>query len=457
MKRIFSMVLAVMLVITLGALPAAAIEHERHFIEFTDAIGGQISLGEATVGVSYSYPFQTERCSGISEETLSFSSPELEELPINLSLTPAGAITGTPSAAGEYEFQVTVTGTCSEQPDTPVTGTVTCTLTVAEHAHLMTFDNEQMTPHEGSDADFDILDAVVGQPYSYQLKCKSCDHMSDIGFISEEDPDPAAVTKRLPDGLSFDAETGIISGTPEEGTEETYTIKFGVEGKVNSAGGELETIGDSANFRLVVRPAPVTITWRIPYTKQVVRGGSRNPGPQTFTLEIFDAEVSGATDQITIYGDTGSIDTTGAGYYPGHVSVTAPADALEEGFQVREKSGSAAHWTYSNAFYTIWPVGDDGSGEISDQFKIYEGDYDGVEGEGTERETMTFTNTYTYSPSRDRDDDDDDDYEPPVRETEEDKEPQPQKDEPKSNPSTGRGTTWDYLAYLFHKYFSWAA
>ena len=69
---------------------------------------------------------------------------------------------------------------------------------------------------------------------------------------------------------------------------------------------------------------------------------------------------------------------------------------------------------------------------------------------------MVFENTYTYSPSHNYDDDDDD-YEPPVRETEEDKEPQPQKDELKSNPSTGRGSTWDYLVYLFHKYFSWAA
>lgn len=192
------------------------------------------------------------------------------------------------------------------------------------------------------------------------------------------------------------------------------------------------------------------ITWRIPYTKQVVRGGSRNPGPQTFTLEIFGVGVSLLEDQVTIFGNTGSIDTNGAVDYPGHVSVTAPADALEEGFKVKEKDGNAARWTYSDAVYTILPVRD-ASGAISDQFKIYAGDYDGDEGEGTECETMTFTNTYTYSPSRDRDDDDDDD-DRPVREPEAEEEPR--EEEVQSNPDTGRGTPWDYLVYLFHKYIA---
>ena len=113
------------------------------------------------------------------------------------------------------------------------------------------------------------------------------------------------------------------------------------------------------------------------------------------------------------------------------VSVTAPANALEEGFKVREKDGNAARWTYSDAVYTIWPE----RGLDETTFKIYEGDYDGVEGEGTECATMTFTNTYSYSPSYDRDDDDDDDRDRPDPKPEKE---QPEKDEEKSNPVTGR-------------------
>ena len=327
MKRLISMMLAVMLIATLGVLPVSAAEHTDHFIKFLDSDGQEslaITLPTATVGREYNYAIRTRSC---GDFPITF---QLDggDLPAGLTLNTDGTISGTPTAptADEIELIINASGSC---------------------------------------------------------------------------PDDAR---------------------PE----------FGVE----------------ATFKLTVQPA---ITWRIPYTKRVVRGGSRTPGPQTFTLEIFGVGVSNLADQVTISGDTGSIDTNGAGDYPGIVSVTAPANALDEGFKVREKFGNAAHWTYSDVFYTIWPEhGPDGT-----TFKIYEGEYDfDVDEQPIDR--MVFENTYTYSPSHNYDDDDDD-YEPPVRETEEDKEPQPQKDELKSNPSTGRGSTWDYLVYLFHKYFSWAA
>ena len=326
MKRLISMMLAVMLIATLGVLPVCAAEHTDHFIKFLDS-------------------------------------------------------------DGEESFTIT------------------------------------------------LPPATVGREYSYTIGVSSCSDHVTFRLNSE-----------LPDGLHLNEATGEISGIPTTPATEEESIIIAAENDCD------DFPGTEANFYLTVQPAPATITWRIPYTKRVVLGGSRNPGSQTFTLEIFDVGVPHAADQVVIFGDTGSIATNGSGDYQNYVSVTAPADALDEGVKVREKPGSAAHWTYSYAVYTIWPVRDDGSGEIVD-FKIYEGDYSGIDDEGTECERMTFTNTYTYSPSHD---DDDDDYDPPVREPEKDKEPQPQKDEPKTNPSTGRGTTWDYLAYLFHKYFSWA-
>lgn len=283
--------------------------------------------------------------------------------------------------------------------------------------------------------------ATVGREYSYTIGASSC---GDFPIAFELD------RVDLPDGLTLNTD-GTISGTPTTPTEDAIELLINASGSCpeDDSGYEIEV---EANFYLTVQPAPEMITWRIPYTKRVVRGGSRNPGSQTFTLEIFGVGVSHLADQVTISGDTGSIATNGAGDYQRIVSVTAPADALDEGFRVREKSGNAAHWTYSDVFYTIWPEhGPDGT-----TFKIYEGEYMGG-GDNPSVDVMTFENTYTYSPSHNYDDDDDDDYEPPVRETEEDKEPQPQKDELKSNPSTGRGSTWDYLVYLFHKYFSWAA
>ncbi len=354
MKRLISMILAVMMVVTLGVMPAAAIEHESHFIEFTGAIDGQISLGEATVGVSYSYPFQTERCSGIAQESLSFSSPDLERLSIGLSLTPAGLITGTPSAAGEYEFEVEVRGTCSDDPtETPVVETVTCTLTVGPHAHSLDFDYEQMDDHDGDDADVDLSESIVGQEYNYQLKYISCDHATDIVFSAEEDYMDG--TRRLPDGLEFDTETGIISGTPEEGTEGVYRITFLVEGKAPRPDGEeFETLMNSAVFYLTVLPesdGSEMITWEIPYTKRVVRGGRKNPGPQTFTLEIYEIGNTSATAPIQILDGTNTIHTDGTqSEYSGVLKVKSTKYTLTEGFKVREKNEGAERWTYSDAF-----------------------------------------------------------------------------------------------------------
>ena len=57
MKRLISMILAVMLIATLGVLPVCAAEHTDHFIKFLDSNGEESSaiiLPPATVGREYS-------------------------------------------------------------------------------------------------------------------------------------------------------------------------------------------------------------------------------------------------------------------------------------------------------------------------------------------------------------------------------------------------------------------
>lgn len=428
MKRIFSFALAAMMTIAMGVLPAFAEPHDDHYIKFAE--GDSITLPEATEGEAYSYALDPEKCGEFDITAVAVSE---EDLPTGLSVASAGGISGIPAAAGTYEFDIEVTGQCPEDPASArLTKTVTCSLTVAEpavHAHKMYFDKELMDEHADGHG-FDLPPATVGQPYEYELKYTACEHMGNITFSANEDlVDP---TRCLPGGLSLDLNSGKISGTPAPDTEGDYVVELQVEGRWGE--GEGTPIANTNTFYLTVQPEQRVVTWRIPYTKRVVRGGSRNPGSQTFELEIFGVGVGLLEDQVTIFGNTGIIDTNGSGDYLDYVSVVAPANALEEGFKVKEKDGNAARWTYSDAFYTVWPVRD-ASGKITDQFRIYEGDYDGVEGEGTECATMTFTNTYSYSPSYDRDDDDDDDRDRPDPKPEKE---QPEKDEEKSNPVTGR-------------------
>ncbi len=350
MKRIFSFALAAMMTITMGVLPAFAESHEEHYIRFPGETADGLILPEAVVGDSYNYTIPIAKCSDFPVE---FSIVD-GALPDGLALNDDGTITGTLGevTTTRYTFGIQATGACTEHPSYPdpdaaQTSTVTCILDI----HALIFNEEVMTPHEGGG--FDLPPATVGQPYEYELKYTACEHMGNITFSANKDlVDP---TRCLPGGLSLDLNSGKIYGTPAPDTEGDYVVELQVEGRWGE--GEGTPIPDTNTFYLTVQSEsdePETIAWRIPYIKQVVRGGSRNPGPQTFTLEIFDVGVSGDADQVTISGDTGSsIVTTGAGNYTGDLSVTAPADALDEGFKVREKDGNAARWTYSDAFYTV--------------------------------------------------------------------------------------------------------
>lgn len=127
------------------------------------------------------------------------------------------------------------------------------------------------------------LEATVGQEFTHTFNISKCDGKGTYGvtFSLQEG-------KNLPGGLTLDTTTGVISGTPIEETTEPIEILINVEAN-EMCGGE-EVIGSEVNVSLTVKPAevPEITTLRIPYTKIVEQGGTSQPGPQTFTLEIFD-------------------------------------------------------------------------------------------------------------------------------------------------------------------------
>lgn len=159
-----------------------------------------------------------------------------------------------------------------------------------------------------------------------------------------------------------------------------------------SAAGDLGCNEATKMFRNVYTP---TKTVEIPFTKVVKLGGNTAPDKQTFELEIFNSV--NPTDGLTI---TSAVETNGRGTYEGKLVITGPGEKVDNligrGFYVREKSGDAANWTYSDAVWHVIKV--DGQNKIYPATKKTSDNGDYYE-DGAAVEKMTFTNTYTRNTS----------------------------------------------------------
>ena len=132
----------------------------------------------------------------------------------------------------------------------------------------------------------------------------------------------------------------------------------------------------------------------IPITKTVEQGGNVAPGEVSFTFELL---MRGNEDSEAKVLDTAEIPTNGAGTTGHSLKFRVPGDLDgSDGFgrnyiYLREKEGSAAGWTYSNALYRVNRNTQDG------QTYTYTFDLYGNEGEGSTNglEKAAFTNIYT--------------------------------------------------------------
>ena len=132
----------------------------------------------------------------------------------------------------------------------------------------------------------------------------------------------------------------------------------------------------------------------IPITKTVEQGGNVAPGEVSFTFELL---MRGNEDSEAKILDTAEITTNGAGTTEHSLKFRVPgnldgADGFGRNYiYLREKEGSAAGWTYSNALYRVNRNTQDG------QTYTYTFDLYGNEGEGSTNglEKAAFTNIYT--------------------------------------------------------------
>ena len=145
--------------------------------------------------------------------------------------------------------------------------------------------------------------------------------------------------------------------------------------------------------------APITVEF--PFTKVVKQGDNTAPGKETFELEVWGANTPDRFEDITVKS---TVETNGVGSFDGVFSVTGPRNQVEsfifEGLYLREKKGTAADWTYSDALWLI-AVGGYDAEEDAYLWSAYpvrkphdaSGDYD-IDNNG-ETDKMIFENTYT--------------------------------------------------------------
>ena len=150
------------------------------------------TLPGGTVGQAYNQTLQATGGIGILTWTLSGGS-----LPALLSLSPDGVLSGAPTTAGTSNFTVTVRDTLNQSDTQSLSIAVSAALTITTDS---------------------LPDARVAKSYNRMLQRS--------GGVA---PFTWSVTPPLPDGLSLEASTGEITGTPAAGTEGTYALTFTVQ------------------------------------------------------------------------------------------------------------------------------------------------------------------------------------------------------------------------------------
>ncbi|WP_162843852.1 putative Ig domain-containing protein, partial [Allorhizobium taibaishanense] len=253
------------------------------------------TLTAATVGTAYS---QAITASG---GTAPYSyAVTLGTLPAGLSLdTTTGAITGTPTTAGSFSFTITATDANS------VNGAASYSLAVAEPSVTLT-----LSPSSGA-----LAAGAVGTTYSQSISASS--GTAPYTYSASG----------LPDGLSLDASTGAVTGTPTTAGSYAITVTVTDSASPANSGSGSYTIAVNAAASFAFSPSGGAL-------KEAMAG------------EAY-------SQQITATGGTGSlVYSVASGSLPkGMVlnistgALNGPLDATAEGdyaFSIQVRDGSSA-------------------------------------------------------------------------------------------------------------------
>ena len=270
----------------------------------TDSTGGQAATATSNCSITIAPPTITVVCAtstgkvgtpyssavtasgGTAPYTFAITAGSL---PAGLTLNPStGAITGTPTTAGTFNFTVTVTDSTGGQA---ATATSNCSITIAPPTIAVVCATST---------------GKVGTPYS-----------SAVTASGGTAPYTFAITAgSLPAGLTLNPSTGAITGTPTTAGTFNFTVTV-----TDSTGGQAATA--TSNCSITIAPPPLIAACApgttgqvgIPFSSQVqVSGGIP---PYTFTLN------SGALPNGLTLSSSGLI--SGIPTMPGLFSFTVKA------------------------------------------------------------------------------------------------------------------------------------
>ena len=214
-----------------------------------------------------------------------------------------GLISGTPTEYGDFEFTVRVESSMTGEYDE---ATFSLTVAQAQAASVVTAS---------------LDDAEVGSEYSMQLEASGIPEV--YGW---------SLDGNLPDGLSFDSETGLISGTPAVGTGGTYELTVTVTNSEGSGTADLVlTVNEAAS--LVTDELASVYTYE-EYSQTIEVSGYPVP---TVTVEGLPDGLAFDSETMTISGTA-----TEAGTYTVTVTMTSGSDVLT---QQLDLAVSARTWT----------------------------------------------------------------------------------------------------------------
>lgn len=227
------------------------------------------SLPSATTGNTYSQTLSG--AFGTAPYTWSLV-PGQGDLPAGLSLAASGLISGTPTADGTFGF--TVQATDSTTPSQ--TATQHLSIAVADPLGISTLE---------------LPDGVVNTPYSLTLNATGGTQPYTWSVKSGV----------LPDGLSLNPATGVISGTPTKAVDTAFSVV------ATDAGHPLRT-ATSQPLTLIVVPVLTGTTTSLPqaavaqvggYNAQLTAAGGTGPYVWTLTGTLPPGLSLSTTGQIT--------------------------------------------------------------------------------------------------------------------------------------------------------------